>query len=890
MSQPEHTTSKLTPKLTPMMAQYLAIKVDFPQTLLFYRMGDFYELFFDDAIKAARLLGITLTARGSANGEPIKMAGVPYHAAEQYLAKLLQLGESVAICEQIGDPATSKGPVERKVTRILTPGTITDAALLAEKSDAYLLCIQPANAKTHDPHGALGLAWLNMANGELSATEIIRRDLSTWIEQIRPSEIIASDKFLPLLQAQIQANDSTVKPVFTPIPNKYCDIGYGTSALLKQLSAPHLANLDAEHLHSALAALGGLLHYAQHTQGQALRHVHSLNVVRSEQYLTLDSATRRNLEITENLRGHAGMDAPTLFALLDHCAGSMGSRLLKRWLHHPLRDQSTVLTRQNAIGALLQSQTSGALRPYLSAVNDIERIASRIALLTVRPKELAALRDSLNQLNAISQILATVDDSLLHILRDALNTPEALITLLHHAILEKPATFVREGGVFAHGFDAELDELRAIQTNSGQFLLELEARERARTGVSGLKVEYNRVHGYYIELTHAQAAQLAELPAEYQRRQTLKGAERYITPELKAFEDKALSAKERALAREKYLYEQLLAQLNQHVHDLQRISAAVAQIDVLSNLAERARSLNWQAPRFVATPCIHIQQGRHPVVEQQVNPFIANDCHLSHDDRLWVITGPNMGGKSTFMRQVALIALLAYVGSFVPAQSAALGPIDRIFTRIGASDDLAGGRSTFMVEMTEAAQILQHATPNSLVLMDEIGRGTSTFDGLALALAIAQSLIRQQQSLTLFATHYFELTDLASQMPQVKNVHLSAIEERESIVFLHQVQAGAASKSYGLQVAQLAGVPRGVVNAARKYLHELETQHAQANAPQLDLFNASANTDDDIFFEPADTEPEYLPHPVLTELTELNPDQLTPRQALDFLYQLKDKL
>ena len=890
MSQPEHTTSKLTPKLTPMMAQYLAIKVDFPQTLLFYRMGDFYELFFDDAIKAARLLGITLTARGSANGEPIKMAGVPYHAAEQYLAKLLQLGESVAICEQIGDPATSKGPVERKVTRILTPGTITDAALLAEKSDAYLLCIQPANAKTHDPHGALGLAWLNMANGELSATEIIRRDLSTWIEQIRPSEIIASDKFLPLLQAQIQANDSTVKPVFTPIPNKYCDIDYGTSALLKQLSAPHLANLDAEHLHSALAALGGLLHYAQHTQGQALRHVHSLNVVRSEQYLTLDSATRRNLEITENLRGHAGMDAPTLFALLDHCAGSMGSRLLKRWLHHPLRDQSTVLTRQNAIGALLQSQTFGALRPYLSAVNDIERIASRIALLTVRPKELAALRDSLNQLNAISQILATVDDSLLHILRDALNTPEALITLLHHAILEEPATFVREGGVFAHGFDAELDELRAIQTNSGQFLLELEARERARTGVSGLKVEYNRVHGYYIELTHAQAAQLAELPAEYQRRQTLKGAERYITPELKAFEDKALSAKERALAREKYLYEQLLAQLNQHVHDLQRISAAVAQIDVLSNLAERARSLNWQAPRFVATPCIHIQQGRHPVVEQQVNPFIANDCHLSHDDRLWVITGPNMGGKSTFMRQVALIALLAYVGSFVPAQSAALGPIDRIFTRIGASDDLAGGRSTFMVEMTEAAQILQHATPNSLVLMDEIGRGTSTFDGLALALAIAQSLIRQQQSLTLFATHYFELTDLASQMPQVKNVHLSAIEERESIVFLHQVQAGAASKSYGLQVAQLAGVPRGVVNAARKYLHELETQHAQANSPQMDLFSAGADADDGVFFEPADTEPEYLPHPVLTELTELNPDQLTPRQALDFLYQLKDKL
>ena len=892
MNQPENHTSKPAPKVTPMMAQYLAIKAEFPQTLLFYRMGDFYELFFDDAVKAARLLGITLTARGSANGEPIKMAGVPYHAAEQYLAKLLQLGESVAICEQIGDPATSKGPVERKVTRILTPGTVTDAALLAEKSDAYLLCIQPANSKSHDHHGSqgtLGLAWLNMANGELSASEISRRDLSTWIEQIRPSEIIASDKFLPLLQTQIQATDSTFKPVFSPIPNKYCDVAYGTAALLKQLSAPHLANLDAEHLHSALAALGGLLHYAQHTQGQALRHVKTLNVVRSEQYLTLDAATRRNLEITENLRGHAGMDAPTLFALLDHCAGSMGSRLLKRWLHHPLRDQASVLTRQNAIAALLHTQTFNALRPYLSAVNDIERIASRIALLTVRPKELAALRDSLSQLSAISHILATVDDSLIQILREALNVPEALIALLHEAILDEPATFVREGGVFASGFDAELDELRAIQSNSGQFLLELEARERARTGVSGLKVEYNRVHGYYIELTHAQAAQLGELPAEYQRRQTLKGAERYITPELKAFEDKALSAKERALAREKYLYEQLLEQLQNHIQTLQRIAAAVAQIDVLGTLAERARSLNWQAPRFVATPCIHIQQGRHPVVEQQVNPFIANDCHLSHDERLWIITGPNMGGKSTFMRQVALIALLAHVGSFVPAQAATLGPMDRIFTRIGASDDLAGGRSTFMVEMTEAAQILQHATPNSLVLMDEIGRGTSTFDGLALALAIAQSLIRQQQSLTLFATHYFELTDLASQMPQVKNVHLSAIEERESIVFLHQVQAGAANKSYGLQVAQLAGVPRSVVNAARKVLHELETQHAQANSPQMDLFNLGSTAEADVFFD-APAEPEYMPHPVLTELTELNPDQLTPRQALDFLYQLKDKL
>ena len=882
-------TTAQHPKPTPMMAQYLSIKSEHPNTLLFYRMGDFYELFLDDAIKAAQLLGITLTTRGSNQGEAIKMAGVPYHAAEQYLAKLLQLGESVAICEQIGDPATSKGPVERKVMRILTPGTVTDAALLKDKSDAYLLSVHPSS-KTTGAQAVLGLAWLNMGNGELSTAEIPRRDFATWIEQIRPSEIIASDKVLPELQTQVRAFDTNIPIVFSPIPHKYCDAQYGQSALLKQLSAPHLANLDAEHLSVALNALGGLLHYAQHTQGQALRHVHSLTVVRGEQYLTLDAATRRNLEITENLRGHSDTSSATLFGLLDHCASSMGARLLKRWLHQPLRDASTVMARQSAVRALLESRSFTTLRPYLSAMSDIERIGARIALSTVRPKELAALRESLAQLPALTQILTPIDNSLLYILAQALSLPEGLGELLSHAICEEPATFIREGGVFATGFDAELDELRAIQTNSGEFLLALESRERTRTGVAGLKVEYNRVHGYYIELTHAQQATLSELPTDYQRRQTLKGAERYITPELKAFEDKALSAKERALAREKYLFECLLIDLQASVQDLQRIASALAQIDVLSNFAERARSLNWSAPQLVATPCIHIQQGRHPVVEQQVTPFIANDCHLSFEERMWVITGPNMGGKSTFMRQVALITLLAYVGSFVPAQSATIGPIDRIFTRIGASDDLAGGRSTFMVEMTEAAQILQHATPNSLVLMDEIGRGTSTFDGLALALAIAQSLIKQQQSLTLFATHYFELTDLAQHTPQVKNVHLSAIEERDSIVFLHQVQAGAASKSYGLQVAQLAGVPKSVVSAARKYLAELETQHAHANTPQPDLFNVANSSEDAFFDEPIDITPEFLPHPVVSELSELNVDELTPRQALDLLYQLKKQL
>ena len=853
-----------TPKLTPMMAQYLSIKADHPNVLLFYRMGDFYELFFDDAVEASRLLGITLTARGTAHGEPIKMAGVPYHAAEQYLAKLLKLGKSVAICEQIGDPATSKGPVERKVMRVLTPGTVSDAALLNDKSDAYLMAIAERGNGTNKQ---LGLAWLNMASGDFYVTEIAATEATAWFEQIRPSEIVVSDK--------LTASYQNASNIVSPLTDKYFNADKGETTLLAQMNEQHLAQLDAEHLTVGLAAINGLLIYAQHTQGQALKHLQRLQVVRSEQYLTLDAATRRNLEISETLRGQ---EAPTLFSLLDKTATTMGARLLKRWLHHPLRDARVVRARQNAIAELQVGRHYTNLRPILNGINDIERISTRIALNSVRPKELAALRDSLTALHTLQEALSNTQANLLTQLQNDLNHPIELLTLLQTALQQDPATVVREGGVMADGFDAELDELRGLQTNSGEFLLKLEARERERTGIPTLKVEYNRVHGFYIELTAAQALQ-ANVPLDYQRRQTLKNAERFITPELKAFEDKALSAKDRALTREKFLYDTLVSSLHSHVPDLQRIAQAIAQIDVLANLAERAYTLNWHCPELVEQPCIHIQKGRHAVVEQQVTPFIANDCHLAFDERLWVITGPNMGGKSTFMRQVALIALLAYCGSFVPAERATLGPIDRIFTRIGAADDLAGGRSTFMVEMTEAAQILQHATPNSLVLMDEIGRGTSTFDGLALALAIAQALLNTQKSLTLFATHYFEITQLASTQAHVKNVHLSAVEERDAIVFLHQVQEGPASKSYGLQVAQLAGVPRPVISAARKHLSALEEQQNQHT--QFDLFNAPAVMDS--------SEPtiEYEPHPLLNAFAQINPDELTPREALDVLYQLK---
>lgn len=854
-----------TPKHTPMMAQYHAIKAEYPHTLLFYRMGDFYELFFDDAVEASRLLGISLTARGSSNGEPIKMAGVPYHAAEQYLAKLLKLGKSVAICEQIGDPATSKGPVERKVMRVLTPGTVSDAALLSDKSDAYLMALAE---RGNGASKQLGLAWLNMASGDFYVSEIAATELSAWLEQIRPSELVVSDKLAPQY--------SSASMIVSPLTDKYFNADKGAATLLAQMHEQHLAQLDAEHITVGLAAINGLLIYAQHTQGQVLRHLQRLQIVRSEQYLTLDAATRRNLEISETLRGQ---ESPTLFSLLDKTATTMGARLLKRWLHHPLRDTTVVRARQNAITELQNGRTYGTLRPILSDINDIERISTRIALNSVRPRELAALRDSLTHLPLLPQALSHTQANLLTTLQNDLAHSPDLSDLLNRALHAEPSVVVREGGVMADGFDAELDELRGLQTNSGEFLLTLESRERARTGIPTLKVEYNRVHGFYIELTAAQAVQ-ADLPLDYQRRQTLKNAERFITPELKAFEDKALSAKERALAREKFLYDALITALQPFVADLQRIAQAIAQIDVLANLAERAYTLNWHCPELVAQPCIHIQKGRHAVVEQQVTPFIANDCHLSADERLWVITGPNMGGKSTFMRQVALIALLAYCGSFVPAERVSIGPIDRIFTRIGAADDLAGGRSTFMVEMTEAAQILQHATPNSLILMDEIGRGTSTFDGLALALAIAQSLLNTQKSLTLFATHYFEITQLAHTMPHVKNVHLSAVEQRDAIVFLHQVMEGPASKSYGLQVAQLAGVPRTVIAAARKHLTQLEEQQNQHT--QLDLFNAPALVETAVV--------ETAPHPLLMEFAQINPDELSPREALELLYRLKKQV
>jgi len=862
-------------KVTPMMQQYLRIKGEYPTMLVFYRMGDFYELFHEDAEKAARILGITLTARGAQNGNPIKMCGIPFHSLDPYLAKLVKLGESCAICEQIGDPATSKGPVERKVMRVVTPGTLTDADLLPEKAERPLLAVHMVSQRKVV---TTGLAWLSLASGALKLMEFsgdartVGVRLQQELERIAPAEILRGDATSDLFDDSASVHTQRV-------PDWHFDVVGGHKALLDQLSVATLTGFGADGLGAAFGAAGALLRYAQSTQGRGLQHVNSLALEAENEFIGLDAATRRNLELTETIRGQ---ESPTLFSLLDGCRTAMGSRLLRHWLHHARRDQDVARARHASIAALTQADAAGFLSTTLAQVPDIERITTRIALLSARPRDLAALRDGLKQLPALREQVARCfvpgDTALLRTIHANLSTPDACLDLLTRAVLPEPAAMVRDGGVFAPGFDAELDELRGLSENAGAYLVDLETRERARTGIANLRVEFNRVHGFYIEVTHGQTD---KVPDDYRRRQTLKNAERYITPELKVFEDKALSAQDKALVREKLLYEQLLADLAPHIAVLQTIAQALAQIDTLVALTRHALANNWCAPQLVADPCLSILEGRHPVVENQIERFIANDCKLNHERRLLLITGPNMGGKSTFMRQVALITLLAYIGSYVPATSATIGPIDRIFTRIGATDDLAGGRSTFMVEMTESAAILNGATEHSLVLMDEVGRGTSTFDGLALAWAIARHLIDVSRSFTLFATHYFELTQLPESHPTASNVHLSAVEHKDSIVFLHAVQSGPASQSYGLQVAQLAGVPQPVIKAARKHLARLEAQ-ALDTTPQRDLFALPcAEVDEEA--EPAAAVSSEL----LDALADIDPDALTPREALEHLYQLK---
>lgn len=836
-----------------MMRQYLALKAQHPDMLLFYRMGDFYELFFEDAAKASKLLGITLTRRGTSNGEPIKMAGVPYHAAEQYLAKLTKLGETVAICEQIGNPAISKGPVERAVTRILTPGTLTDSALLDETRDNQLLSVFAAD-------GLLGLARINLASGSFILSEIAQGHLAQELQRINPAEIICADDFKHNAMESFDCAKKRLSPW-------QFDADSAFKTLTAQFNTLDLNGFGAQQLSVALCAAGALLDYVKHTQRAALPHLAALSVEQTSQYIQLDAATRRNLEIDITLRGEA---SPTLYSLLNTTQTAMGARLLRHWLHHPLRDRGLVARRHEAV-AELQTSKYESLQRTLRSIGDIERITTRVALKTARPRDLSGLRESLLQLPLLQSLLVSSKTIMLETLGANLQAPVEALNILK-AIKIEPSSLLREGGVIADGFDTELDELRSLQSNHGDFLLAFELAEKVRTGLQNLKVEYNSVHGFYIEISRLQAE---NAPPEYRRRQTLKNAERFITPELKAFEDKVLSANDRALAREKVLYEQVLNALNPFITALQTNSGAVASLDVLCCFAERAITLNYTQPQFMSEPGISIAGARHPVVESLTQPFVANDVEMNPYRQLLLITGPNMGGKSTFMRQTALIVLLAHCGAFVPANVVKIGEIDRIFTRIGASDDLAGGRSTFMVEMTETANILHNATDKSLVLLDEIGRGTSTFDGLSLAWAVAKQLL-EKKSFTLFATHYFELTRIVDEFKHAVNVHLDAVEHGNKIVFLHKVEAGAAHMSYGIQVAQLAGIPKSVVAAAKRKLMQLENNQLTLNHHQPDMFAAKV--------EPA---PVAL-HPVIAELEMIQPDDLTPKQALELLYKLKE--
>ena len=861
---------------TPMMAQYLGLKADYPDTLLFYRMGDFYEMFFGDAEKAARLLDITLTHRGTSAGQPIPMAGVPFHAMEGYLAKLIRQGESVAICEQVGEVG-GKGPVERKVVRVVTPGTLTDAELLSEKSESLLMAVHQGG-RNH-----CGLAWLSVTQGVVHLGECTSEEVADWVARLAPSELIYSAGVTNAFEDRLKRLRFGSSLSLTTRPQWQFDSGLGERKLQEVLQVATLASWNAQDLALAHAAAGALLGYAEHTQGRALVHLSGLEVQRNGELIDLPPTTRRNLELTHTLRGE---DSPTLFSLLDTCMTGMGSRQLKSWLLQPRRDRQQAKERLQAL-AMLRADTrqrgtlADALRGQIKGSADVERITARLSLRQVRPRELVGLVQTLARSAALAQWLHDLQEgqaagSLLERIASKLVPPADCAHLLQRAIAPEPAAMVRDGGVIASGFDAELDELRAIQTNCDSFLLDLETRERERTGIANLRVQFNKVHGFYIEVTQGQAA---KVPDDYRRRQTLKNAERFITPELKAFEDKALSAQERALAREKWLFEQVLDALQAYVPPLTRLARALASLDALCALAERSLTLAWCAPQFVEHPCIEISQGRHPVVqarlaEQSNGNFIANDTQLGPKQRLQVITGPNMGGKSTYMRQVALIVLLASMGSYVPANACRLGPIDAIHTRIGAADDLANAQSTFMLEMVEAAQILHTATPQSLVLMDEIGRGTSTFDGLALASAIATQLHDKTQAFCLFATHYFELTEFPASHHGAVNVHVSAAESGRDIVFLHAIEPGPASRSYGVQVARLAGMPAAVLNQARRTLDALEAQ-SSASRSQVDLFAAP----------PAETV--AAPSAVEAAVAALNPDAMSPREAMEAIYQLK---
>ncbi|CCG19185.1 DNA mismatch repair protein MutS [Taylorella asinigenitalis 14/45] len=855
--------------LTPMMQQYFNLKSQAgDDVLLMFRMGDFYEMFYDDAQLASRILNLTLTKRGHTGGNDIPMAGIPVQSLDQYLSRLVASGLSVAIGEQVGDPASSKGPVERKLVRIITPGTITDENLLPQKSDSLILCIYSKGVHS-------GITWLNLANGDFASSEILSKSLDQELYRLSPAEIIVPES---------SNYKFSYKCTITKVPDWHFDLKECTLRLKEFFKIDDLSvfGLGVEASLNIISA-GCLLRYIVKTQNENLGHIKKIYIESESRFLGLDPFTRKNLELTESLSSSKG---PTLFSTLDNCETGMGSRLLRNWIHNPLKNNSEINERQTNVSQFLQptneefsiSQILKTLKDQLKPITDIERLSSRVAMLTIKPKELAKLRDSLHTLEVVRKFLLENYGNL-SINLECIPKAEELKEYLSRAIATEPSTQIRDGGVIAKGFDAELDDLRNTSSNNGSFLLEYETKLKEATGISLLRVEYNRVQGFFIEIPKSRAE---NVPDTFRRKQTLKNVERFTTPELKQWEDKILSADERALKREKYLYDEILQNIQIWVSLLQDIAKLVASIDVYSALAYHAYNNNWIKPELVEGTSIAIEQGRHPVVERTIEKFTANDCFLNSENRMQIITGPNMGGKSTYMRQTALIVLLARMGSYVPAESASIGEVDAIFTRIGASDDLAGGRSTFMVEMIEAASILTNSTNGSLVLMDEIGRGTSTYDGLSLAWAIACRLLNHNKSLTLFATHYFELTRLVDEYKGIANVHLSAVETSDGLVFMHEVHDGPANKSYGIQVAQKAGLPMAVIKQAQNVLERLN----QSNSSQMDLFDTQVSDIDVSFEDPAETRDKFKN--LQDFISDIDPDELSPREALETLYRLKD--
>lgn len=866
--------------LTPMMRQYLEIKADYPDTILFFRMGDFYEMFLDDAVKASRILDIALTSRNkNASGADVPLCGVPYHSVTPYIARMIEAGEKVAICEQVEDPKTAKGIVKRRVVKVVTPGLVVDSESLSPKENNYLLAIFSGSGTRR------GLAFLDLSTGEFRVTELENADAAAAeLLCVNPREIILPASFRDGAKMKELAA-VTGERIITYLEEWVFDTDYARRLFTEQFGVASPDHMGCEGLKEGVLAAGAILHYLRETQMGKAGHVRTIIPYKTREFLVLDDSTRRNLELTSTLAD--GKRKGSLLGLMDRTATAMGGRKLRQWINYPLVSVERIVERQDAVDELLRDPAGrGEIANLLHGVYDLERLNGRISLASASAKDLAALKESLLRLPAIKDKLSSASAPLLQRLRKEIDPLADLADLITRGIVANPPFVMREGGIIADGYNAELDELRSLSREGKGFIARLEAREKGRTGIGSLKIRYNKVFGYYIEVTKTN---LASVPADYMRRQTLANAERYITPELKEYEEKVLGAEERIADLEYLLFQELRELVAVEGERIARTANRLAVLDVLAALAELAHERSYCRPLVDDGDNITILEGRHPVIEAMGlgERFVPNDVALDNgENRILIITGPNMAGKSTFMRQVALITLMAQIGSFVPAAEARIGVTDRIFTRVGATDNLARGQSTFMVEMTEAAHILRNATPRSLIILDEIGRGTSTFDGVSIAWAVAEFLhdCESHAAKTLFATHYHELTELAVTRNGIKNFNIAVREWNEQIIFLRKIVPGGTSHSYGIQVARLAGIPLEVIDRAREILHNLEKgEYGEEGVPRIAKGKKGVMAVSSPQLALFETTEDLL----RTRLKALNVATLTPLEALNILDELK---